>query len=132
MGSWIFQGNPDYHDTVGAVHALSETTWLVRQYKDAIEEGDSVYLWETGPTAGIVARAIIIEGPTEREALPEETQFYRQPERFAGHQLRALLRLTKVIDPLISRDTCLADPTLSTLPNLRFANATNFRLDDAQ
>src|SRR4051812_23496547 len=113
-GAWIFQGNPAYHDTSAAVHALTETTWLVRQYTHNIEVGDPVYLWETGANAGIVARCVVVEAPRDRTSIPGEDRFYVEPSRFEGEQYRALLSVVRIIDPRLTREECLSDSVLST------------------
>jgi hypothetical protein len=49
----------------------------VKQHKDHIKQGDTVYLWEGGPDAGIVAVATIIAGPAPRGENEQESDFVR-------------------------------------------------------
>ena len=66
MPSWIFQGNPKIYDLTAAVRALKEETWLVQQHRAEIRVGDRVYLWESGPEAGIVAVAEVLDEVSDR------------------------------------------------------------------
>jgi hypothetical protein len=87
-GAWIFQANPAYYDLRGALQGLTVLTWLVKQHTDDIKQGDTVYLWEGGADAGIVAVATVTGGPALRGENEQETDFVRDPTKFAGEQSR--------------------------------------------
>lgn len=66
--AWIFQGNPKKYDVSRAVCELTEIPWTVNQHRDRIQAGDRVYIWESGPRAGIVAAGRVLRGPYQRPA----------------------------------------------------------------
>jgi len=63
--TWIFQSNPELFDLPAALAELSELTWVAREHVHEIMPGDTVYLWESGRDAGIVARARVMTAPAE-------------------------------------------------------------------
>jgi hypothetical protein len=129
---WIFQANPKYYDIDSAVRELPEQTWLVTQFRNEIEVGDSVYLWKSGPDAGIIAVASVLTEPAEIFAAEGENKYNRDPERFAGKKLRVALHVEKVLSNPITRAQLKSHPTLSSLTILSFANASNFRVRNDQ
>jgi hypothetical protein len=93
--TWIFQANPELFDIDGAVANLTELNWLVNQHRDAIRGDDQIFLWRSGPSAGIVAVATVLCEPM---LLPEDgssQRFYREPSKFAGEQFRVRLRIDR-------------------------------------
>jgi hypothetical protein len=129
---WIFQANPKYYDIDSAVRELSDQTWLVAQSRNEIHVGDRVYLWKSGPDAGIIAVASVVTEPAEIFAAEGENKYNRAPERFAGKKLRVALHVEKVLSNPITRAQLKSHPTLSSLTILSFANATNFRVHPNQ
>jgi hypothetical protein len=70
--AWLFQANPAYYDIRGAVDQLSEMNWTVAQSKNEIRAGHPVYLWESGPGDGVLARLRIddvLSIPISRDVL---------------------------------------------------------------
>jgi hypothetical protein len=128
--AWIFQANPGLYDLQGAVQALGQLTWLVKQHKDDIKEGDTVFLWEGGSDAGIIAVAQVIEGPALRGDNPQEADFVRDADKFAGEQLRVLLRVERVLKDRISRVDLRKHPVLHNMTILKAPQGTNFALSD--
>ena len=66
--AWIFQANPKYYDIDAALANLREISWSVNQYKQSISAGDAVFLWRSGPEAGIVATATVLAAPAATDA----------------------------------------------------------------
>jgi 5-methylcytosine-specific restriction enzyme B len=130
--SWIFQSSPDQYDLAGALESLAEFFWLVRRYEKEIHVGDRVYLWEAGPDAGVAAIAEVASEPAEVEDSDADKGFWRDPAAFQGPRRRVLLKITKVVDPRLSRAEAQANPALAKLPNLVFAQGTNFPLTPEQ
>jgi EVE domain len=126
MATWIFQANPVNYDVRGAIRALPQIPWRATRYADAIHQGDRVYLWESGPSGGIVAVAEVIERARRRQPDPAEGRFIRDPRRLSGNPPMVLLRILSVVDPSITRAELRARPGLATLSILRFFQATNF------
>jgi hypothetical protein len=70
VGYWVFQGNPAYFDTAGALKAGVLDNWGVGAHKDKIKPGDKVILWVTGRQSGCYALATVTTPVTGR--LPNE------------------------------------------------------------
>ena len=130
--AWIFQSSPDQYDLAGALESLAEFFWLVRRYEKEIHVGDRVYLWEAGSDAGVAAIAEVASEPAEVEDSDADKGFWRDPTAFVGPRRRVLLKITKVVDPRLSRAEAQANPALAKLPNLVFAQGTNFPLTPEQ
>ncbi|MBL7964931.1 MAG: EVE domain-containing protein [Flavobacteriales bacterium] len=64
---WVFQGNPAYFDTAGALRAGELDNWGVGAHNEKIRPGDKVILWVTGQESGCYALATVI---TAVEKLP--------------------------------------------------------------
>ena len=127
---WIFQGNPAIYHTTAALQQLTEFHWRISQYRDDIHVGDRVYLWETGALAGIVAVATVRTEPAIADESEAERAFWKVlPD--TGPTIRVLLSIDLVVDPPLPRSVMVADPVLADLPNVRFAQGTNFPLTAA-
>lgn len=74
---WIFQGNPKFYDTIGALQNEVLTTWKVAAHKDKIKFGDKVILWQSGDNAGCYALAKVTSEVGKIEMNPDEIQFYK-------------------------------------------------------
>jgi hypothetical protein len=123
--SWIFQANPEYFDIDRAIAELDELSWLVNQHAADIHEGDEVFLWRSGPQAGIVALGTVLTEPHEFMSLPEESKFTITAERFDGPRTRVRLQLDEIVSPVLLRAEITNTPNLSDLQILRMAQVTN-------
>ena len=126
--AWIFQSRSELWNLRSAVRTLEEMVWIVRQFKDKISPGDSVYLWVSGPRGGILGVAEVVEMPRIQPEPAAQLRFFRDTEKFTGDELRVKLRLRKRIDPLIPRSYLLSRPELANLSILRCPRGTNFRV----
>jgi len=120
--SWIFQANPKYYDIDAALASVSEMTWSVNQYKQTISAGDEVFIWRSGPEAGIVASAEVLTAPAVMEQ--DGLQFAVQPDKFSSPALRVQLRIKNVNPVTLSRDVLKA--RLPDLSILQSPQGTNF------
>ena len=130
--TWIFQSNPQYFDLEAAVRAVSKLTWLVKTHAAEIHPGDPVYLWESGPHAGIVARATVRSDPSE---LPEDEQsrpFVREASRFEKPELRVWLEIEQVLTERLTRASLLEHPELSGLSIIKGPQGTSFAVTTAE
>jgi len=130
--AWIFQSIPEQYDLEGAVEALKELTWLVNRYPDQIHVGNRVYLWETGPNAGIVAVGRVLTEPATMEESDDEASYRRKPEAYEGPRRRVRVAIDDLVQPRLTRARLRSDEVLSQLPNLRFAQGTNFPVTPEQ
>ena len=128
---WIFQSNPKYYDLPAAVGELSEIPWSVKQNADQIHVGDTVYLWESGSKAGIVAVSHVVTEPAMLSG-EDDRAFHRDKQRFASDELRVRVRIDNVLPQRILRSTLLDDPILKDLLIIRRPQGTNFKLTDEQ
>jgi hypothetical protein len=124
--TWIFQANPKLFNMDEAISRLSEMTWSVSAHQELISPGDSVFLWKSGPEAGVIGEATVSAAPSVSEELGNENEFALDKEKFSGPQLRVRLRIHEVFEPPLSRDAMKADVRLAELSILKFAQGTNF------
>lgn len=130
--AWIFQSSPTQYDLPGALTTLRNLTWLVNQYEHEIRAGDTVFLWETGPQAGVLASGRVVSDPGLIDHDQGQEAYERVPDKFSGPRLRVRIDIERVLRPRLSRQQISADEALASLPNLKFANATNFKLAPTQ
>ncbi|QRM36056.1 MrcB family domain-containing protein [Microvirga sp. VF16] len=126
--SWIFQGNPKLFDMDGAIKSLTEVTWTVPEKGKRPNIGDSAFLWRAGRDAGIIATATVISEASQIENGPEELPYLIDTDRFAGPKLRVRIRIDQRLSTTLLRSTIAAEPRLSDLMILRFANYSTFSL----
>jgi AAA domain (dynein-related subfamily)/EVE domain len=124
--AWIFQANPKFYDLKGALRALKQDTFLVPQHREEIEEGDRIYLWESGSEGGVVGVAEVLEKPTIRPEPAESRRFQREVGKLEGDRLRVLIRVLGIVDPPISRQEAQEHPELKSLSILMQPQGTNF------
>jgi hypothetical protein len=128
MTAWIFQCNPNSYNLTGALREQALDDWLVNQYPSEIKSGDTVYLWETGNQSGILGVAKVLSNPAMMPQNPADAKFNRGGRDFSGERLRVRLQVEKVLERRLLKTDLITKPTLANLPNIRFANATNFKL----
>ena len=130
--AWVFQANQRLWDLEGGVAALPEITWVVRRHRGEIHAGDAVYLWESGPHAGVVAVATVVTEPEIRQQLLEEQRFAQAAGEFGTAEHRVLLRIEHVLSERLARDNLLDHPVLGDLTVIRAPTGTNFEVTSAQ
>ena len=131
-GHWLFQANPKIFEIRRALSKLHELTWTINQTPGKFRAGQTGYIWESGTTGGIVAHATLLTDPAEMEADPREEEYSIDQIKFKGRRLRVRIRIDKVLEEPIPRQSLLEHPTLKSLTILRFANATNYSLTDEE
>ena len=128
---WLFQANPNLYDINGALSELSEINWVARQYQNDIHKGDFVFIWRSGPEAGIVATAKVSSEPGI-VADGIDDRYVMRPGAFSKSEERVSLHIESVLPAVIRRSDLVEHAILKDLPVIKFANATNFRVSDAQ
>lgn len=128
---WLFQANPEVFDIDRAISEEPEMTWVVRQYRKDVRAGDRVYIWRSGPEAGVIATATVLTDPEE---LPGEggSPYLLKPESLTKPEPRVKLRIDGVLPTPIKRVDLLEHPVLKDLEVIAFANATNFAVTAEQ
>lgn len=126
---WIFQGNPSLFRIREYVSANSEIVWRVVQHSNEIAVGDSVLIWETGRDARILALAEVTAAPSAKieEDAPELWLDEKESSRI---HLRCTLRITDRFEDELTKDKLTG--ITPRLPNLKYANATNFKITEEQ
>ena len=132
--AWIFQGNLQYYDIVGAIENLGMLTWAVNQYKSKIKSGDRVYIWLSGSEGGIIATGRIMCEPKMCEPnlndpynCQAESNFRREPYLGVDIQFERRFTIEK-----ITRDMLLADERASQLGIFTNPRGTNFFVAESQ
>ena len=129
---WIFQANPKSFDIDAALGELKELDWTVSQHGADIREGDQVFLWRSGIGSGIVALATVLSEPAMLEQPAIEQRFNLELDKFLGPRLRVHLRVSRLLDPAISRDLILEKPELTNLSIVKAPQGTNFPVTDEE
>lgn len=130
--AWIFQSNPEHYDLPGALAEFDEIAWVVHQHANDIRIGDTVYLWEAGDNAGLLATATVL---TEAATLPQdqlELRFYRKPERLRGTERRVKLRIEQVLPTRLPYSGLTADPKLAGTALLKNTQDASIKLTAAE
>ncbi len=130
-GIWLFQANPEIFDIDRAISEEPELTWVVRQYRKHVREGDRVYLWRSGAEAGVIATATVLADPEEMPGVGD-SPYLLEPESLIEPEPRVRLRIDNVLPAPIKRADLLEHPVLKDLEVIAFANATNFAVSAEQ
>ncbi|MDR1520289.1 MAG: EVE domain-containing protein [Planctomycetota bacterium] len=130
--TWIFQGNPQKYDVLGAVNALDKLTWAVNQSPRKIHNGDKAYIWMSGPDGGIIASGTIICDPEMRE--PNPTDPYNRGNALKTAPYLAVdIQIERRLAPgKVTRTVLLGDERTKQLEILTYPPATNFSVTKTQ
>lgn len=128
--AWIFQSNPRLYDLPGALAALDQFQWSVNQRAGDMRVGDTVYLWESGEEAGILAVATITGEPSDDSTEPLDFSFYRDSAPIKSDKRRVPLRIDRVLAQRLTRAELLEHPQLSKLQIIQQPNNTNYKVSE--
>jgi len=76
---WIFQGNPQYYDLIGALRDGVLKSWTVNQYKNEIKTGDKIILWVAGGNSGCYGLATVTSEVKVIPKDPQEDSYWTNP-----------------------------------------------------
>jgi len=128
---WLFQANPDYFDTPGALKAGALHTWQVNQHKQQIKPGDQFVIWQSGKESGAYAFATVITPVDNIKESKEEAAFHvdgkPHGDPFTGVELRVDRNLA---DEPILKESVMINSELKDVPIGR--QGTNFALTEKQ
>ena len=113
---WVFQGNPQYYDVVGALQHNAVRTWQANQHKNDIHPGDRVIIWLTGETAGCYALATVMSEVHTITEDAEEAVYRKQPEKNSTMQGVTLRIDTNLWEAPVSKGDLAGQPTFSDFP----------------
>lgn len=120
--TWVFQANPKLYNITEALNTLTSIYWGARQHRSAIKKGDLVYIWQSGPEAGILASGTIATEVGEYDQTDEH--WIDEPEERSD--LGVLIGDLHVFQNPITRTALLEESRLSDLAILRSPQGTNF------
>jgi|GEM_PF-5347756 len=129
--SWIFQANSEIYRIREALASLTALRWSVKQHRNDIKSGDTVYIWETGPSGGLLAVGRTTSEPFEGTDPPGELPFYVTPPENAPSQ-RIDLVIDKVFKDPLRRPELLAEPQLDDMQIIRNPRGTNFAVTESE
>ena len=136
MSSWLFTNNPDDYRFIDALNdRVGQIEWLASRYWKDMLVGDRVFLWQNKGDQpnnwGIHAVGELISVPrllsTERF---DEYWLSKEAKKLGVRRVRVRLQERAATGKHLSKRKLEGHPVLSTLPNLAFARATNFKLTD--
>lgn len=116
--AWVFQADPARYvlsvevPRIGIGHSDS---WLVTRYKDQIEIGDRILLWQSGPVSGIYALGQVLNAPALRDG-----------------ELRVDVQYTRLLPRPILKEELKSHPVLSALQIIKAPQGTNFLVTPEQ
>lgn len=112
--TWIFQAKPGDWDLRGQLAEQPRAQWKVSAFAAEMKVGDTVYLWESGPTAALLARCRLTSKPAVQPLRPELRPYVRH-RKYLGEIKRAGLAVERVIDPELPRAALLEHAELAEL-----------------
>jgi hypothetical protein len=131
MAYWIFKCNPGKYRLSERLDDPNLTiTWTVSRYRDQINPGDTVFLWETGPDRGIRALFRVESAPKDMPEFESEQAYWVERDT----EVRC-----RVVGILTHRDVHLPSVDLRSVPGLEdlsvfhgFQQSTNFVVTSEQ
>ncbi|MEA3510545.1 MAG: EVE domain-containing protein, partial [Actinomycetota bacterium] len=126
---WLFQARPDVWDLAAYVaehDAGHIEDWIVTRYREEMEPGDVVLLWQAGDRAGIYAIAEIDGKPFERSG---DDNFIADADQT---EWAVNLRMVDTSMSPVLKPGLVAHPILRDLAVIRNAQGTNFKVTREQ
>lgn len=112
--TWIFQAKPGEWDLRGQLAEQPRAQWKVSAFAADTKIGDTVYLWESGANAALLARCRLTSRPAVQPLRPDLQQYVRHP-KYLGEIKRAGLVVEHVIEPELPRSVLVEHPVLAQL-----------------
>src|SRR4051794_19662095 len=109
--TWIFQAKPGEWDLRGQLAEQPRAQWKVSAFAADMKVGDTVYLWESGRDAALLAKCQLPSRPAVRPLRPELRPYVRHP-KYLGEIRRAGLTVEQLIEPEMTRGELLEHPLL--------------------
>ncbi|WP_221080695.1 EVE domain-containing protein [Alcaligenes faecalis] len=138
MKTWLFQANPDRFDLDSYLTANLETiTWVVRQHREEIAFGDSVFIWKaqgkSKAISGVVAECRVVSAVETRPSDVASSKLWDEDEELKSEP-RVELLVIRVAHPqeVLKRDWLKVDPVLSQLAIFKMTQSTNYLITEQQ
>ena len=104
--TWIFQSNPRQWDLRGALAQEPRLSWKVSSFRADIKVGDTVYMWECGARAALLARCTVISPPRVELAQAKYERYALDP-KYLDEMCRAELSVDLVLGDPLCREALL-------------------------
>jgi predicted RNA-binding protein with PUA-like domain len=130
MNYWLFQANPNHFAVNRYLSEQADIRWLANQGRRRISVGDPVFIWQSGVDGGVIALAVVIEGPALHTPSDTERGYWTAADLSEAPRYQVRLKLRCEFDSRrrISRQSLMDDPICDTLPVFKFGSKTNYRL----
>jgi len=130
--AWIFQARPGVWDLISylkdpATQVGSIDEWSLRQHVAQISDGDIVFLWSAGESAGIYATGTVVGAGFERPRQAWEDKDAPESSPAIRYRLDRIL-----LDNPLLRVNLLEHPVLKDLSVIRQPAGTNFPVTQEQ
>jgi hypothetical protein len=112
--TWIFQAKPGEWDLRGQLAEQPRAQWKVSAFAADMKIGDTVYLWESGKNAALLARCRLTSKPAVQPLRPELRPYVRH-RKYLDEIKRAGLVVEHVIRPELRREVLIAHAALAGL-----------------
>lgn len=133
--AWILQGNPKRFRTLDYLRHSSHLDWRVRAHASRMRPGDRAYIWQSGPSAGVIAIGELEGMPrllVANSALALQYSAREESELAAVPTLRVPVEVTYLADPILTRREVLHDATLREMTVIASPQATSFGVTELQ
>ena len=100
--TWIFQSTPGDWDLRRCLVEQPGLFWKVSAYKNDINIGDTVFMWESGSDAALLARCSVTSRPRKQPADPKYAPYVRH-RKYLEEMVRARLRVDLVLTSPLKR-----------------------------
>ena len=100
--TWIFQSTPGDWDLRRCLLEQPGLFWKVSAYKSDINVGDTVYMWESGADAALLAQCSVTARPRMQPADPKYASYIRHP-KYLDEMVRTRLKVEVVLRSPLTR-----------------------------
>jgi hypothetical protein len=134
--SFMLQGNPANFE-IRTYLKQPMIYWSVNRYIDKITMTDHVFIWESGPSGGVIAYGIVCELVTPRKTVIHPDLLGTHLWSNQAPDESSLVVGVQIIRSIhngyyISRDVAKADADLASLDVLRMPQGTVYQCSDSQ
>ncbi len=103
-GKWLVQYNPGIWDFESSIaDGNREISFRIGNYKEIVQEGDSVVLWRSGSRAGAVGIGHVKEGPEDKVVDDITASYYKIEVDKDALETRIVISIDEVFDSFIPK-----------------------------
>ena len=125
--NWIFQANPDRYRIETSLSVEKEELWNLMQHRTEISVGDHVFIWISGPNAGIYMEGRVVTNPELMVDSERGKKYWTNGADGHAERPRVTIRYTRsFLERPLFKDFLRQDPILENLTIIRSPRGTNF------